>query len=136
MFSYLYYERKRCSWLPPWSILIRTNLKKRNKTEQRDKQTKVCFDQYKLEYLGWIKFIHVKMPYCKYIYYIYIHTKLRLNYDLSCYLFFLPSLPLWLSLIDFMDKLESLAYVKHSHHWNADVHKLVIQTSQFNSLEC
>ena len=37
--------------------------KETNKTKQRDKQTKVCFDQYELDYLGRIKFIHVENPY-------------------------------------------------------------------------
>ena len=37
--------------------------KETNKKEQRDKQTKVCFDQYELDYLGRTKFIHVEMPY-------------------------------------------------------------------------
>ena len=28
---------------------------------------KVCFDQYKLVYLGRIKFLYVEMPYCKFM---------------------------------------------------------------------
>ena len=44
-------------------VLIKTNLKKRQtKPKKRDKQTKVCFDQYELDYLGRIKFVHVEMP--------------------------------------------------------------------------
>ena len=43
-------------------VMIKTNLKKRQ-TKQRDKQTKICFDQYELDYLGRIKFLQVKMPY-------------------------------------------------------------------------
>ena len=37
--------------------------KETNKTKQRDKQTKVCFEQYELDYLGQIKFLHVEMSY-------------------------------------------------------------------------
>ena len=43
-------------------IVHKINLKKRQ-TKQRYKQTKVCFDQYEIDYLGRIKFLHVEMPY-------------------------------------------------------------------------